>query len=98
MAVLIGLYTLGMLAGMYRYGIECWLDSGEMFSVYTGTMATLSPIEVREHRRRAPPRLPAAGRRRDSDSVGAGTRGLRGRADRHRDIRRPVGQRLLDHP
>ena len=48
MAVLIGLYTLAMLAGMYRYGIERWLDSGEMFTVYTGTMATLSAIEVRD--------------------------------------------------
>ena len=47
MAVVIGLYTLGMLAGMYRFGIERWLDSGEMFTVYTGTLATLSPVEVR---------------------------------------------------
>ena len=48
MAVLIGLYTLGTLYGMYRYGIERWLDSGEVFTVYTGTLATLSPVEVRD--------------------------------------------------
>ena len=32
MAVLIALYTIATLAGMYRYGIERWLDSGEMFT------------------------------------------------------------------
>ena len=47
MAVLIGLYTIGTLVGMHRYGIQRWLDSGEVFTVYTGTLATLSPIEVR---------------------------------------------------
>jgi hypothetical protein len=50
MAVLIAVYTAGTLAAMHRYGIERWLDSGELFTVYTGTMATLSPVEVREGR------------------------------------------------
>jgi len=46
--VIIGLYTVVTLAGMYRFGTERWLDSGEMFTVYTGTLAALSPVEVRE--------------------------------------------------
>jgi len=47
MTLLIGLYSLMTVVGMHRFGIERWLDSGEMFSVYTGTLATLSPVEVR---------------------------------------------------
>jgi hypothetical protein len=50
MAVLIALYTAFTLTGMYRYGVERWLDSGEMFTVYTGTMATLSAVEMRDGR------------------------------------------------
>jgi hypothetical protein len=50
MAVLIGLYTVGTLVGMYRYGIDRWLDSGEVFTVYCGVMASLSPVEVRDGR------------------------------------------------
>lgn len=48
MAVLVALYTAGTLAAMRRFGIERWLDAGEVFAVYTGTLATLSPVEVRE--------------------------------------------------
>lgn len=47
MAVLVALYTAGTLAAMHRYGIERWLDAGEVFTVYTGTLAGLSPVEVR---------------------------------------------------
>lgn len=63
MAVLVGLYTVGTLFAMHRYGVERWLDSGEVFTVYTGTLASLSPVEVREHdgRRRLGFRPPLVG-------------------------------------
>jgi hypothetical protein len=41
-------YTTLTLGGMWVYGRERWLDHGEVFSVYTGTLARLSPIEVRD--------------------------------------------------
>jgi hypothetical protein len=47
-------YTAVTLLGMWRYGVRRWLDHGEVFSVYTGVLAALSPWEVREvdgHRR-----------------------------------------------
>lgn len=50
LAVLIALYSALTLAGMARYGVERWLDHGEVFSVYTGLLATLSPVEVRAGR------------------------------------------------
>lgn len=46
-AVLIGLYSIATLVGMWRWGIERWLDQGEAFSVYTGLLALLSPVELR---------------------------------------------------
>jgi len=46
-AVLILLYTAVTLIGMWRWGIEQWLDQGEAFSVYTGLLALLSPVELR---------------------------------------------------
>jgi hypothetical protein len=35
--------TLFTLAAMLRYGWRRWLNAGEVFSVYTGVLATLSP-------------------------------------------------------
>jgi len=46
-AVLILLYSAMTLAGMARYGVERWLDQGELFSVLSGLLAHLSPVEVR---------------------------------------------------
>ncbi len=47
-AAVIVVYSVFTLAAMARYGREVWLDHGEVFSVYTSTLALLSPIEVRE--------------------------------------------------
>ena len=46
-AVLILIYTVATVAAMYRWGIEAWLDQGEAFTVYTGLLALLSPVEMR---------------------------------------------------
>ncbi|WP_146069209.1 hypothetical protein [Arthrobacter sp. ZGTC412] len=46
-AVLIAVYTIATLAAMWRWGIDAWLETGEAFSVYTGLLALLSPVEVR---------------------------------------------------
>lgn len=56
-------YTLLTLAGMWRYGVRRWLDNGEMFSVYTSVLATMSPWEHREvdGRRRLGLRPPIVG-------------------------------------
>jgi len=43
-------YSVLTLAGMWHYGIERWLDHGEVFAVYTGILSKLSPVEVREGR------------------------------------------------
>ena len=47
-AVLMGVYTIGTLAAMWRWGIDSWLDTGEAFSVYTGVLALVSPVEARQ--------------------------------------------------
>jgi len=41
-------YSIFTVAGMRRYGTDAWLDRAEVFSVYTGLMAKLSPWEVRD--------------------------------------------------
>jgi hypothetical protein len=41
-------YSIFTVAGMRRYGTDAWLDRAEVFSVYTGMIAKLSPWEVRE--------------------------------------------------
>ena len=46
-AVLIAVYSSTTLIAMWRWGIEQWLDQGEAFSVYTGLLALLSPVELR---------------------------------------------------
>lgn len=46
-AVILGAYSLLTLWGMRRYGVNPWLDSSEGFSVYTGLLALLAPVEVR---------------------------------------------------
>lgn len=46
-AVILACYTLLTLWGMKRYGVNPWLDSSEGFTVYTGLLALLSPVEVR---------------------------------------------------
>jgi hypothetical protein len=46
-AALIGGYTAINLAAMWRWGIDAWLDHGEVFTVYTHVLAHLSPVEVR---------------------------------------------------
>lgn len=48
LAVLIAVYTVATLAGMWRFGRETWVDHGEAFSVYTRLLALLSPVELRE--------------------------------------------------
>ena len=59
----IAVYTALTLAGMWRYGVRRWLDHGELFSVYTGVLAALSPWETREvdGRRRLGLRPPIVG-------------------------------------
>jgi hypothetical protein len=47
-AVLIAAYSVVTLAAMHRWGVRAWLDSGEAFTVYTGMLALLSPVETRE--------------------------------------------------
>lgn len=56
-------YTLFTLVAMFRYGWRRWLDHGEVFSVYTAVLATLSPWETREieGRRRLGLRPPIVG-------------------------------------
>lgn len=46
-AVILAAYSVLTLWGMKRFGTDAWLDSGEGFSVYTGLLALLSPVEVR---------------------------------------------------
>lgn len=46
-AGLIIAYTAINLAAMHRWGIDAWLDNGEVFSVYTGVLAHLAPVSVR---------------------------------------------------
>ncbi|NQU37871.1 MAG: hypothetical protein HQ526_09805 [Actinobacteria bacterium] len=46
-AALIIVYTALTLAAMYRWGVDAWLDQGEAFTVYTGLLALLSPVEMR---------------------------------------------------
>jgi hypothetical protein len=48
-AALIVAYTVINFAAMYRWGIQPWLDHGEVFTVYTGVLAHVSPVEVRWH-------------------------------------------------
>jgi len=40
-------YSALTLWGMKKYGTESWLDSCEGFSVYSGLLAHISPVEVR---------------------------------------------------
>jgi len=47
-ALILVTYSLFTLWGMKRYGTERWLDSGEGFSVYSGLLALISPVEVRD--------------------------------------------------
>lgn len=47
-AALIVAYSMFTLGAMLRYGWRRWLDHGEVFSVYTGVLATMSPWEVRD--------------------------------------------------
>lgn len=48
LAGLIGVYSLATLAAMWRWGVATWLDHGEAFSVCTGLLALMSPVESRE--------------------------------------------------
>ncbi len=48
-AALVVAYTVGTLVAMHRWGIEPWLDHGEVFTVYTSVLAHVSPVEVRWH-------------------------------------------------
>jgi hypothetical protein len=56
-------YSAVTIAAMRMYGIQSWLDRAEAFSVYTGTLARLSAVEVREDsgRRRLGFRRPLVG-------------------------------------
>jgi hypothetical protein len=47
-AALIVVYTAFTLAAMLRFGWRRWLDHGEVFSVYTGALATMAPWETRD--------------------------------------------------
>lgn len=59
----IGAYSLLNLWGMWRYGVARWTAQGDLFSVYTRVLATLSIWEVREidGRRRLGLRPPIVG-------------------------------------
>ncbi len=48
LAVVVTLYSAGMLAGQALYGVECWTRRGEAFSIYFGLFARISPFETRE--------------------------------------------------
>jgi hypothetical protein len=43
-------YTLYTFAGMGLFGIDTWLERGEVFSVYFGMFSQLGPLEVRDER------------------------------------------------
>ena len=46
-AVMVG-YSVLTIVAMLRFGTGTWLDSGEVFSVFTGFLASMSPVEVRD--------------------------------------------------
>jgi len=46
-AFLLIAYSVGTLLAMWRWGVDTWLTSGEAFSVYTGILALMSPVQVR---------------------------------------------------
>lgn len=48
LAVLIVGYSVLTVGAMFRYGVDTWLDNGEVFSVFTGLLASMSPVEVRQ--------------------------------------------------
>jgi hypothetical protein len=48
MGWLVVAYSVLTLAGMWRYGVEDWLDHGEAFSVYTGVLSRLSVVDTRK--------------------------------------------------
>jgi hypothetical protein len=47
LACVIAGYTVLTVAAMHRFGTETWLDRGEVFSVFTGLLASLSPVQCR---------------------------------------------------
>lgn len=47
LASVIVAYSVLTVTAMLRYGVDVWLDSGEVFSVFTGLLASMSPVEVR---------------------------------------------------
>lgn len=44
LGILIGVYTLVTIAGMFVFGRRAWIDNGEAFAVYFGLIARLSPF------------------------------------------------------
>jgi hypothetical protein len=47
-ALIVG-YSIVTLVAMRRWGIQTWLDHGEVFTVYTSVLAHVSSVEVRWH-------------------------------------------------
>src|SRR4051794_18732445 len=41
-------YTVVMLAGMARYGVEPWVARGDAFSVYFNLFSRIAPVETRD--------------------------------------------------
>lgn len=48
LAVLVAAYSVVTLAGQAIYGVECWTDRGEAFSVYFGLLSRIAPFETRD--------------------------------------------------
>lgn len=48
LAAVITAYSVLTVVAMLRYGPSEWMDSGEVFTVFSGVLASMSPVEVRD--------------------------------------------------
>jgi hypothetical protein len=60
LGILIVVYTLIQIAGMYTFGRKAWIENGEAFAVYLGLIARIAPL-TRDERGRVVLRPPLAG-------------------------------------
>lgn len=44
LGILIGVYVLITIAGMFAFGRQAWIENGEAFAVYFGLIACISPL------------------------------------------------------
>lgn len=51
LGILIVVYTLIQIAGMYAFGRRTWLENGEAFGVYFGLISGIAPLTRDEHGR-----------------------------------------------